>query len=68
MADTVYDLSPAAAATHLGVHEDTVKRWVKAGKLAAIRTPGGWLRFSRVDLDAFLAARRVGDEPEAKAG
>ena len=57
MTDTTepYDLSPAEAGRLIGVHEDTIKRWVRDGKLAAFRTPGGWLRFRRSDLDTFLA-------------
>lgn len=29
------------AAEVLGVHPDTVKRWVRSGKLFAVKTPGG---------------------------
>ena len=50
-----YTVSPQQAADRLGVHVDTVKRWAKAGKLPAFRTPGGWWRFSNDDLEAFIA-------------
>jgi excisionase family DNA binding protein len=33
----------------------TVRRWIDAGKLPAIRLPGGNLRIRRSDVDAFLA-------------
>lgn len=55
MPDEPYDLSPAAAARILGVHTDTVKRWAKGGDIPAFRTPGGWFRFRRSDLAAFVA-------------
>lgn len=48
-----YDLSPKDAAAYLGVHEDTLKRWVKDGRIPVFVTPGKWRRFSRADLDAF---------------
>lgn len=69
MPDLVYDLSPTEAAALLHVHVDTLKRWVKNGKLSAFRTPGGWLRFSRVDIDHFLAtnATPLEHDPEAVA-
>lgn len=50
-----YDISPAEAAALLGVHEDTIKRWAKVGKVAAFRTPGGWWRFRKSDLLALVA-------------
>ena len=50
-----YDLSPQQAASLLGVHVDTVKRWAIAGKVRAWRTPGGWWRFSTEQLAAWQA-------------
>lgn len=58
--DEPYDLSPQAAAAMIGCHEDTLKRWAQQGKVAAFRTPGGWWRFRRSDVEALLA-------PEATA-
>ena len=49
-----YDLSPADAAEVLGVHVETLKRWARDGKVRAWKTPGGWWRFRRADLDALL--------------
>lgn len=54
-----YSLSPKVAAAIVGVHEDTLKRWAADGKVAAFRTPGGWWRFRRSDIDSFLAAERA---------
>lgn len=53
-----FDLSPQAAAAIIGCHEDTLKRWAADGKIPAFRTPGGWVRFRRSDVDAFLAASK----------
>lgn len=49
-----FDLSPRDAAELIGCHEDTLKRWALAGKVKAFRTPGGWWRFRRSDIDALL--------------
>jgi excisionase family DNA binding protein len=54
MSDGGYDLSATEAAQILGVHPATVKRWVRAKRITAFRTPGGWLRFRRADLEQFL--------------
>lgn len=70
-APSAFDLSPSDVARQLGVHEDTVKRWAGSGKLRALRTPGGWWRFSQDDVDAFVDAKTQhgGEiEPEPKAG
>lgn len=52
-----YDLSPNEAAALIGCHVDTLKRWVKDGKVPVMRTPGGWLRFKRSDIEAFIAGQ-----------
>jgi excisionase family DNA binding protein len=57
-----FDYSPTAAAQYLGVHLSTLKRWAREGRVAGFRTPGGHWKFSKADLDAFLAAGRT--EPE----
>ena len=60
MSDVTRLLSTAEVARRFQVRPSTVSRWVKAGKLAAVKTPGGTLRFRSADVDAFL----VPDEPE----
>jgi len=40
------------AAKHLGVHVETVRRWIREGKLEVIRTCGG---HSRIHRDTILA-------------
>lgn len=49
-----YDLTPKAAAELAGVHHETLKRWAAEGRVGAWRTPGGWWRFRRADLEALL--------------
>lgn len=44
----------------------TVSRWVKAGHLAAIRLPGGLLRYRRSEVEA-LAAPAASDMPAGDA-
>ena len=41
----------------LGDHPETVLRWVRRGKLPAVRLPSGQLRFREDALDAWLAER-----------
>jgi excisionase family DNA binding protein len=44
------------AARYLGVSLATVRRWADAGHLDCYRTPGGQRRFSRDQLDGFIAS------------
>lgn len=63
-------LSPRMAGEMIGIHEDTVKRWIKAGRLTAIRTsPGqhGRWRLRRSDVEAFIRAIETGKQPEVEA-
>ena len=55
---TPYNLSTSEVADMLASTPQTVKRWVREGKLAAFVTPGGWYRFRQTDVDAFLEAGR----------
>lgn len=57
------------AAAFLGVHFTTLRRWVDAGKVPCIRTPGGRRRFRRTELVAFLASLQQGQiSPAPGAG
>lgn len=49
-------LSPAEAAAMFHVNAKTVTQWARAGKISAIRTPGGHRRFKRSELEAALRA------------
>ena len=51
------------AARYLGVSLATVRRWTDAGYLTGYRTPGGQRRFSREQLDGFIASLHRTDEP-----
>lgn len=53
-------LELSQAADFLGVHFTTLRRWVDAGKVPCIRTPGGRRRFRRSELVAFLEGLRQG--------
>jgi excisionase family DNA binding protein len=48
-------LTPAEVAALLFVDPKTVTRWARAGKLDAIRTPGGHRRYRRTDVLAIMA-------------
>jgi len=47
-------LSTGEAAELLGVHPDTLRRWERAGRVKAVRTPTGQRRFKRADIEALL--------------
>lgn len=50
------------AGRYLGVSLATVRRWTDAGYLTCYRTPGGQRRFSREQLDGFIASLQRTDE------
>jgi excisionase family DNA binding protein len=50
-------LTAREVAEVLGVSAETVLRWVRAGKLPAIRLPSGAIRFQEPALDAWMAER-----------
>lgn len=53
----------------LGVSAETILRWTRAGKLPAVRLPGGAIRFREDELEGWLTAcgaaagRGVGEHP-----
>ena len=51
-------LSIRQASRLVGAHIGTVREWADAGILPSYRTPGGHRRFSRVELEKFLAQCR----------
>jgi excisionase family DNA binding protein len=55
------------AAVYLGVSLATVRRWTDAGHIACYRTPGGQRRFSRQQLDGFIASMQQGGPDENAA-
>jgi excisionase family DNA binding protein len=48
------------AARYLGVSLATIRRWADAGHLSCYRTPGDQRRFSRDQLDDFIASLQRG--------
>jgi excisionase family DNA binding protein len=51
-------LTSSQAARYLGVSLATIRRWTDAGHVSCYRTPGGQRRFSRGQLDQFIASMR----------
>lgn len=47
-------VTPGEAAQRLGVTRDTIRRYVDAGKLDGIKTPGGQRRIERTSLEQAL--------------
>ena len=58
-ADT-FDVSIREAARLIGCHQSTLSRWAERELIPHLRTPGGHRRFRRSDLEAFVAAHRIG--------
>jgi excisionase family DNA binding protein len=50
-------LSVAEAALILGVTEDTIRKWARAGKITSVRLSRVDVRFRRADLDEFIGSR-----------
>ena len=71
MSQTVHStrlgLTASQAARALGVSVSTVRRWSDSGALRGYRTPGGQRRFSRDQIEAFVASLESGDEPPRSA-
>lgn len=53
-------LTVAQVADELGFSPRTILRWIAAGNLQAVRTPGGRLRISQTAWSEFLAVRSTG--------
>jgi excisionase family DNA binding protein len=53
------------AARYLGVSLATIRRWTDAGHVGCYRTPGGQRRFSRAQLDDFIASMQRTGSSEA---
>jgi putative resolvase len=47
-------LPTGPAAARVGVTAQTLRRWEKEGRIAAVRTPGGNRRYRVEDLDKLL--------------
>jgi excisionase family DNA binding protein len=60
-------LTASQAARALGVSVSTVRRWSDSGALRGYRTPGGQRRFSREQIDQFVASLQPGDDARESA-
>jgi excisionase family DNA binding protein len=49
-------LQVRSAAARIGIHENTLRRWEKAGYIQAVRLPSGVRRFREADVEALRAA------------
>ena len=56
MTSSTLVFTSSQAARYLGVSLATVRRWADAGHLEYYRTPGGQRRFSREQLEQFVAS------------
>ena len=50
-------MTTSEVAEAFAVNERTIKRWRNAGKVASVRTPGGFMRFFRAEVEAILAGQ-----------
>jgi len=50
-------LTVREVAGRVGMSTETILRWVRRGELPAIKLPGGAIRFSADEFDAWLKAR-----------
>lgn len=55
------------AARYLGVSLATIRRWADAGYISCYRTPGSQRRFSRSQLDDFVASLQTQGEHTRRA-
>jgi excisionase family DNA binding protein len=54
------------AASYVGVSQSAIRRWSDSGHLGSHRTPGGQRRFSREQLDRFIASLQGEAAPGAE--
>lgn len=51
-------VSIGRAAELLDCHQETLRRWAKAGRLPVYRTPGNQRRFKLADISAVMAGQQ----------
>lgn len=49
------------AATKLGVHPQTLRRWEREGKLTPVKTPGGQRRYTEENVSSLLSSLRAAE-------
>lgn len=47
-------LTPNDVARRYDTTPDTIRRWVREGKLPVVRMPSGRMKFRRIDIDALM--------------
>jgi excisionase family DNA binding protein len=52
-------MSVSEAASMLGVHRDTLRRWSDSGLVKVYRTPTGHRRFLRSELGEIVARKQI---------
>lgn len=57
-------LTAREVAEALGMSNETILRWTRAGKLPAIRLPSGAIRYRESDLDQWIAARATSPDAD----
>lgn len=62
MAVTVRSLTTSEVAARLGVHRNTIIKWIEAGELLAWKTPGGHYRIWLSELQRFIYEKGGADE------
>jgi len=68
MSPSTLVFTSSQAARYLGVSLATVRRWADAGHLDYYRTPGGQRRFSREQLDRFVASMQQSGPADDNGG
>jgi len=59
-------LTPREAARMLGISYPAIKKWILAGKLATVRTPGGHHRISLAGLKPYLEKDQAKSNAESR--
>jgi excisionase family DNA binding protein len=54
-------LTAAQVAKRLDVHPETVRAWVRTGKLKVVKLPSGVMRFRPEDIDAIETVQPTAD-------
>lgn len=49
------------SARYIGVSDETLRNWAKAGRIPYVRMPSGQFRFRVADLDAMVAVTEATD-------
>lgn len=60
-------ITASEVADRLGVHVESVRRWTREGKLAAVRLPSGRCRYRAEDLASLVGPSRSASDVEALA-